>query len=239
MRHDTPEYSLITAALAGNPWVPGSDWDWDQTVDIAAREEVLPTLHGKLSCPREISDFFEAIHELNAERNRQLLGEVETLALLLNQAGIEPVLLKGSAYLVTGVYSDPADRLLHDIDFLVSPPQSMQAFEIIQSSGYDPYVPTPVALVYHHHPMLTQIGRVPVEVHHSLGFGARSSVLTTEEIVTSSTPFRLGRAVVRIPSADHLLTHLIAHLQIEHGAYYRIWPSLRAMLDLVLLDRKS
>lgn len=238
MRHDTPQYALIAAALTGNPRVPGPDWDWDRTVDIAAREEVLPALHAKLSCPAEISDFFEGIHELNAGRNRQLLGEVETLALRLNQAGIEPVLLKGAAYLVTGVYPDHADRLLHDIDFLVSPPQSRQAFEIVEGAGYEPPAPHPAALVRHHHPALTQIHRVPVEIHHSIGLGARSSVLTTDEIVNSSTLFRLGRAVVRIPAAEHLMTHLIVHSQMEHGAYYRIWPSLRAMLDLILLRRR-
>ena len=113
MRHDTPEFSLIADALTGNRELTlCPDWDWDQTVAIAAREEVLPTLAGKLSCPPDLSDFFATIHELNAERNRQLIGEIETLALLLNQAGIEPVLLKGSAYLVTGVYCDPADRWL-------------------------------------------------------------------------------------------------------------------------------
>ena len=237
MRHDTPEYTLIAAALTGNSWLPGPEWDWDRTVAIAAREEVLPTLHGRLSCPAEVSDFFEAIHGLNAERNRQLLSEVEALGLLLNLAGIEPVLLKGSAYLVTGVYSDPADRLLHDIDFLVSPSQSVQAFEIIRSSGYDPDVRNPAALVQHHHPPLTQAHRVPVEVHHRLGFGARSRILTTSEIVNSSTPFRLGRAVVRIPSAEHLMTHLVVHSQMQ-DSYQRIWPSLRAMLDLVLLERR-
>ena len=238
MRHDTPEYSLITAALAGNPWVPGSDWDWDQTVDIAAREEVLPTLHAKLSCPREVADFFEAIHELNAERNRQLLGEVEALALLLNQVGIEPVLLKGAAYLLTGVYPDPADRLLQDIDFLVSPAQSRQAFEVIESAGYEPYIPNPTVLVRHHYPTLTQIHRVPVEIHHRLGHGACRRLLTADEIVSSSTPMQLGQAVVRIPSAGHLMTHLIVHSQLQHGSYYRIWPSLRAMLDLILLGRR-
>ena len=239
MRHDTPEYSLIAAALTGNPCVPGADWDWDQTVDIAAREEVLPTLHGKLSCPREISDFFEAVHELNAERNRQLLGEIETLALHLNQAGIEPLLLKGAAYLVTGVYPDPADRWLQDIDLLTSPLQSAQSFEIIRRSGYEPpLVPHPADLVHHHCPPLTQNGRVPVEIHHSPCLGARSSVLNTDEIVNSSTLFRLGRAVVRIPSAEHLVTHLIVHSQLQHGAYYRIWPSLRVMLDLILLGRR-
>jgi hypothetical protein len=238
MRHDTPEYSLIAAALTGNPWLPGPDWNWDQTVAIAAREEVLPTLHAKLSCPPEVSDFFEAIHELNAERNRRLIREVEALALLLNQAGTEPVLLKGAAYLTTDVYRDPADRFLLDIDLLVGPRQSEQAFEVIRCAGYESDVSCPVALVLHHHPALTQPYRVPVEIHHSLAHGAGGAILTADEIIASSTPFRFGAATVRIPSPEHLMTHLIIHSQMQHGSGDRIWPTLRAMHDLILLGRR-
>lgn len=238
MRHDTPEYRLIAAGLAGAPLVPAPDWDWDQTIKVAAREEVLSALHGKLSCPPEIADFLDAIHDLNAERNHQLLGEIETLASLLNQAGMEPVLLKGAAYLVTGVYSDPADRWLEDIDFLVSGARSAQAFEIVKSSGYEPYIPKPTALARHHHPILTQTHHLPVEIHHSLGLGVCSTFLTVDEMVDASTPFRLGQANVRIPSPEHLMTHLIMHSQMHHGSHDRIWPSLRAMHDLVLLGRR-
>ena len=237
MRHDTPEYRLIASCLAGGPWVPGPDWDWDKTVQVAAREQILPSLHTKLRGPPEISDFLESIHELNAERNRQLLGEVETLASLLNQAGIEPVLLKGSAYLVTGVYPDSGDRFLQDIDLLASRHQSAQSFEIIRRSGYEPYLPNPTVLVHHHHPILTKIHRVPVEVHHSLGLGTCGTFLTAGEIVNDSILFRLGRATVRIPSPEHLMAHLILHSQMG-GSHDRIWPSLRAMLDLVLLERR-
>jgi hypothetical protein len=238
MRHDTPHYNLIAAALAGKPWDPGPGWDWDKTVATAARERVLPALHAKLPCPPDIADFFEAIHELNGERNRQLLRETETLALLLNQAGIEPVLLKGSAYLASGVYANLADRHLSDIDVLVSPPDSARAFDIIRKSGYQPFIPNPTAFVRHHHPMLTQPHHVPVEVHHHLGLGACGALLSAADIAADSTPSNLGRAVVRIPSAGHLMTHLIMHSQIHHGSYDRIWPSLRAMVDLVLLRRR-
>ena len=235
MRHDTPEFALIADGLTGNRLPQCPDWDWDQTVAIAAREEVLPTLAGKLSCPPGLSDFFEAIHELNAKRNRQLISEIETLALLLNQAGIEPVLLKGAAYLVTGVYPDTADRLLHDIDFLISEGDSSRAFEIIRRAGYDPYVPSPIALLLHHHPALAQVHRVPVEIHHSLGRSACRAILTADEMVKGSTGVRLGRAAVRVPSPEHLMTHLIVHSQLQHGPYCRIWPTLRNMLDVVLV----
>lgn len=238
MRHDTPEFRLIAAALSGNTSLPGPNWDWDRTVEIAAREEVLPALRARLSSPPDVSDFFEGVHELNAERNLQLLCEVESLSVLFNQAGIEPVLLKGSAYLAAGVYSDPAGRWLQDIDLLVDRRQSSRAFEIIRSSGYEPGAPHPASLVHHHHYALTQVHRVPVEIHHSLGQGACGAILTGGEMVSSSKGLRLGSAAVRIPSPEHMAIHLILHSQLSHGVYCRIWPSLRTMLDLVLLRHR-
>lgn len=239
MRHDSPHYRLIAAALTGKPADPRANWDWDETVRIAAREEVLPALHGKFSAPAEISDFFEGIHELNAQRNRQLLEETEDLAVLLNRAGIEPIVLKGAAYLLTKAYSDPGDRLIQDIDLLVHRDQSRQAFEAIERAGYEPAASdNPVAWVLHHHPALVQVHRVPVEIHHSLSHGISNRILSSEEMIAASTPFQLRSATVRIPSVQHLATHLVIHSQVQHSPHARIWPSLRAMWDLVLLDRR-
>jgi hypothetical protein len=237
MRHDPPEYQLVADALTGVYRDTGPAWDWDRTVALAAREEILPALHGKLRCPAEVADFLDGIHELNAARNRQLLEEVEELAGLLNRSGIEPVLLKGAAYLVGGVYADPADRWLQDIDFLVSPDESRRAFEIVKAAGYEPYVPNPSALVLHHLPSLSKPHRVPVEIHHHLGCAACTRVLTASEVLNHARTVSIGRATVRIPSAEHLMTHLILHSQIHHGAPSRIWPTLRSMLDLVVLRR--
>jgi hypothetical protein len=238
MRHNTSEYALIAAALTGSPEAKGSDWDWDETIRIAACEDVLPSLYRRLSAPADISDALDGIHELNTQRNTQLLAEVESLAVMLNQAGIEPVLLKGVAYLITGVYPDPADRFLHDIDFLIGPAQGERAFETIRRDGYEPYVPNPTAYVLHHYPTLTKLHRVPVEIHKSLTHGSGAALLTAEEVVERSAPVRLGAAIVRIPVPEHMMTHLVVHSQMQHGAYDRIWPSLRAMHDLVLLERR-
>lgn len=204
---------------------------------VAASEDVLASLCGRLPAPPDVTAFLDGIHTLNHERNRQLLAELETHALLLNQAGLEPVLLKGVAYLATGVYPDPSQRLLRDIDLLLSPGKALQAFGLIQANGYEPYVPSPVALVLHHYPPLTRVQRVPVEIHHHLGLGDGGNFLTADEIVADSVRLSLGRATVRVPSPEHLMTHLIMHSQMHHAPYERIWPSLRAMFDLVRVNR--
>lgn len=238
MRHDPPEYYVLARSLGGKVVEEPAGCDWLRLLEIASREGVLPAMHTRLACPAEISDFFDAIHELNAIRNRQLLRELEALGLLLNAAGIEPVLLKGSAYLVSGVYSDPADRWNQDIDLLLDPRESHDGFEIISRSGYTAQVAKQTAFGRHHHPVLTKDGCIPVEVHHSLGLGRCGRFLTAEELIHSSTRLQIGGATVRVPSAEHLMTHLIMHSQMHHGSYDRVWPSLRAMVDVLSVSRR-
>jgi hypothetical protein len=238
MRHDSPEYNLIAAALTGHPHPSAREWNWDHLVDIGAREDVLPALHGKLPCPADVADFLDAIHGLNSLRNRQLLSELEELTRLLNTIGIEPVLLKGAAYLAAGVYDDPAARFLRDIDLLVPRRQCSQAYDLIAQAGYESFIQHPADLVAHHHPVLAKANCFPVEIHHRLGLGACHAILNPQEVVDASTPIRLGQATARLPAPHHLMTHLIMHSQVHHGSYYRIWPTLRSMLDLVRLNRR-
>ena len=39
---------------------------------------------------------------------------------MLKQYNINPIFMKGSSYLIQGLYEDPAERMIGDIDFLVS-----------------------------------------------------------------------------------------------------------------------
>lgn len=238
MRHDNHSYQLIAGCLRDGTHSVGETTEWEQVIRVAAREDVLPWLDSHPKAPAEITDFLTGVQELNAERNSQLLREVESHAELLNRAGIEPVVLKGAAYLETGVYADPARRLVRDIDLLVDPAQSERAFELIQSTGYEPFVPNPSGLFLHHHPALTKVHAVPVEIHHRLGFGACNTLLSSAEMIGESRAVRLGAATVRVPSPEHLVCHLIAHSQMHHGSPSRIWPSLRDMHDLTLLAKR-
>lgn len=220
------------------PDPPSPALDWDRLVSLAHREEILPTLQNHLDAPPEIADFFSGIYSLNQDRNRRLLAQLESLVSLLNRSGIEPVLLKGAAYLTTGVYPDPASRFLHDIDLLTAPAQTAQAVRLLESEGYEPFIPNPTALVLHHHPMLTRRGSVPVELHHSLGHALAQRILTPQEILDASTPVPLGSAAARIPSPEHLVVHTVVHSQIQHAPYLAIWPTLRSLLDLALLAQR-
>ncbi len=101
-------------------------WDWEQLFATASEDSVLPAVYGctrdlalNESLPRPVVDFLSSVESLNAERNDAILREVNLAVRLLNETGIQPILLKGLAYLVTGVYPTPAARYLADADLLI------------------------------------------------------------------------------------------------------------------------
>src|SRR5580698_11142091 len=97
-------------SLARIPHGPAGDWEG--LIRAASRERVLPALSGCLrqvgvQPPKEVAEFLATVEELNYSRNIRILEEMRTIASILNGVGIEPVALKGAAFLLSGVYPKP------------------------------------------------------------------------------------------------------------------------------------
>ena len=219
--------------------------DWENLIRIAENERILPGLRGHLHAlgvhsqiPAEVAGFLSAVETLNLERNQAIFAELAIVAKLLNEAAIEPVLLKGAAYCVTGVYSNPGSRYLMDVDLLIPEPQLSTAVDVLLQNGFDWDRSYQVGRFRHHHPPLRRTGSVPFELHRSLGMGVCKSLLPASEVLERSSPHGLHGARVRIPSPEHLMAHLIMHSQIQHPYNERIWPPFRAMYDLELIRRR-
>ena len=218
-------------------------WTWEDLFRFASEEALLPALYGRLSeleitVPPEVAGFLFAVESVNRDRNASILTELKHAVALLNGVGINPVLLKGVAYLATGIYPDPAARYIGDIDLLVPESQIPAAVEALTSNQYQRDTNDPFGPFRHHHPPLHRVGRAQIELHHSLGLGKRAQLLPAEQVIAQSLPCDLDGVSVRIPCPEHLATHLILHSQILHSYTERIWPPYRAMCDFVSLDRR-
>ncbi len=138
---------------------------------------------------------------------------------------------------LTGAYTNPAARYLLDVDLLIPEAQLQTAVETLMRNGFERDDTDQFGRFRHHHPPLRRPGSVAFELHRSLGMGPCASLLPAREVIEQSVPFDLDGAKVRLPSPEHLMTHLIMHSQMQHPYNERIWPPLRALYDLVLLDR--
>jgi hypothetical protein len=218
-------------------------WNWEKLFQTASNEALLPLLHSQFKSldllnllPSEIADFLLAVETANRERNQAIIAELKAAVTLLNKIGIQPVLLKGLAYLKTGDYEDPANRYLMDIDLLVPKEQQQGAAEALIQNGWVADNLDPFRDFRHHGPPLRRASSVWIEIHHSLGTGSCERVLPAREVIERSAAVSLDGLCVRVPAKEDLLAHLIMHSQ--HPYHQRIWTPIRAMADLLFLNRR-
>ncbi len=228
-----------------------SDADWENLIAAAADELVLPALRSRLAeigitIPPRLEEFLAAVEEMNQERNERILDEARAIAESLNAIGIEPAFLKGAAYLVEGVLPSCPERPLSgrylcDLDLLIPESRLRDAAAALEGQGYEPDASDEMAPFRHHYPQLQRPcaadggGSAPVELHRWFGHGVARRLLSADEVLADSRRLEWRGVRIRIPSPEHLVTHLILHSQIHHCYSERIWPPVRAMQDLVFM----
>jgi hypothetical protein len=242
-------YEFLCACLRSDEVTAGTltqtpAWSWELLFDEANKNAVLPAVslalrnRIHLPLPSDVSGFLSTITALNLKRNQWISSEVESVVALLNQIGIEPVLLKGTAYLALGVLSSPAERYLIDVDLLIPKEHVSPAAAHLIRNGLVRDDTDRFGRFRHHHPPLRRPGGISVEIHHTLGMGPSGSILPAQEVLARATPYRFGTYRVRVPCPEHLVTHLILHSQLLHPYNERIWPPLRALYDLLKLENR-
>ena len=200
--------------------------------------DCIQALPAPADVPDEIANVFSTISELNRQRNEKILANVHEIGAALNRAGIEPVALKGVAQILAGVYPSLGTRFLNDFDLLASASDFPAAVDTLRDLGYTPLDDGPIeTAVGHSYPPLWRQNSVEVDLHRTLGLGICRSILPASDVLRDSTVHELEGVRIRIPSPEHLVTHQIMHSQIHEVYRERIWPNLRAMYDLVLLQR--
>jgi hypothetical protein len=231
--------------VAARTQTQSAGWDWERLFPEASDEAVLPALYSRTreldlhgSLPPPVLDFLSRVESLNAERNAAIICEVKLAIRLLNEIGIQPILLKGLAYLATGVYDIPGARYLADVDLLITDGQINQAAQVLMQNGFEAQESDPFARFRHHHPPLMRPGAVHFELHHALTTRDTGILLPAREMIESSLTVDLDGVQVKVPSPEHMMTHLIVHSQLQHPYNERIWPPLKAMYDLLLLQRR-
>ena len=115
--------------------------DWLALYRLATAHLVAPSLYATLAArqqldwvPADIRAALEALYQLNLQRNRRLRIVLRDTVHILNQAGIEPILLKGAIALLPDQYPHAFARMLGDLDMGVADVET--AAEALQSAGF-------------------------------------------------------------------------------------------------------
>ena len=123
-----------------------TDVDWDAVVKVSTAHYVFPALYCNLKrvgflsyLPQELVNYMKYITNLNRDRNKQIITQAQELNTLLLNNNIRPIFLKGTGNLLEKLYEDIAERMVGDIDFLISENDFSKVIDILKKKNY--YVP--------------------------------------------------------------------------------------------------
>jgi len=120
-----------------------TDIDWEAVVKLSTTHYVFPALY----CNFKRADFVKYLHadlveymkhitNLNRDRNSQIIQQAQELNSLLLANNIRPIFLKGTGNLLEGLYEDVGERMVGDIDFLLSEEDFFKAIDILKKDNY-------------------------------------------------------------------------------------------------------
>jgi hypothetical protein len=232
--------SYLRAGLLGGEHTHQADVTWELIIEVAsfhyATTMLAPCLDPAIDVPGDVRDYFESALALNKKRNEQILSTLARVAGLLNAIDIEPVLLKGAALLVEGIYPQPSMRILGDIDILIPKDRSDEACAALKAVGFDTKWSAVSPPTHHHLPMLldpeTGTG---VELHTDVISRAADAVIATDWFCEMVRPVLFRGQRVRLPEPTRNVGHIIFHSEIFHELYTLNKVQLRHVIDLVLL----
>ncbi|SDO34972.1 nucleotidyltransferase family protein [Afipia sp. GAS231] len=231
---------LRAGLLGGEEHTHQADVTWELIIEVASFHYATPTLAAcfdpEIDAPCDVRNYFEAALALNKKRNEKILSTLARVAGLLNAIDIEPVLLKGAALLVEGVYPQPSMRILGDIDILIPRSRSAEACAALKAVGFDTKWSAVSPPTHHHLPMLldpeTGTG---VELHTDVISRSADAVIATDWFCEMARSVRFRGQRVLLPEPTRNAGHIIFHGEIFHELYILNKVQLRHVVDLALL----
>ena len=218
--------------------------DWERIVWVSTSHLVFPALYLNLGkagllpdLPPELVEYMEEFTCRNRDRNLRIVDQAGEITVLLNEQGIEPVFLKGTAHVLDSLYNDMAERMMGDIDLLVRDQDMVRAAEILLSAGYKTMAPVDQHYInsIKHYPRLFLEDRIAgVEIHRRFLRYRDSEVLNIDTVFRNIRKLNASGSA-HVLSNQHQVIQNIYHAQIDHDGGYYANLSLRQCYDLFLL----
>jgi len=238
----------------------------ESLIAMARQQDVLPAL--AVRCTEQFPDkrlpsttreqqLLEPLRE-NTLRNMEIRAQAINVARRLNEAGIIPLFLKGTALLLTDANDHIGFRKQVDIDLLVKPEQLESAARSLLADSYifcdtragtaeqpklfGDFTRADRKSAAHHHlpPMLKQRFKATVELHRHFLPKRFQGKCTVQSIFESAVQHQSHDAVFMVPSANYQAIALILGKLVHDGFLARRALPLREAHDYIgLLERSA
>lgn len=239
INHEEHNKVLVESALKAD------EVNWDDVVKISTAHYVFPALYCNLKkagflhyLPDDLVEYMQHITDLNRERNEQIITQAREINDLLLANAITPIFLKGTGNLLEGLYDDIAERMVGDIDFLVSKEEYQETITITEKSGYDKVhdnrelnFPS-----HRHYFRLKKENRIAaVEIHKGLTNEKFDSKFNFEKTTTDLLTINN----IHLLNYKNQLSLSIIAKQINDDGQYFNNIALRNAYDIFLLSKKT
>jgi hypothetical protein len=201
----------------------------NQTLTTPALKEFA--FRSKEQIPDDVYLYISEIFERNVERNVRLAAQLGDTLAAINDRGVIPVLLKGTAMLASAAPPHWGSRLMSDLDIMVSPDQIEVTMKALLAIGYCVHFERPpdAGKWYADLKRSGDVGMVdlqrelpgPAFFYRSLG-----------EITHHCQLVQVGRGLALIPSPTHQALILIIHDEFQDCGYWIGNIDMRHLVDL-------
>ena len=213
--------------------------DWDAVVKVSTGHFVFPALYCNLKranflhyLPEELVNYMIHITDLNRERNQQIIDQAKEINELLLDNNVTPIFLKGTGNLIEGLYEDIGERMVGDIDFIVSNEDFRNSVAILKKEKYN--AKNEVYMDFHwHYPKMVKENRIAaIEVHNKVLKKPYTTYLDYKTLKENS--FSSSNCTVASFENQFLIT--ILQKQINDNLYFSKTLTLRNVYDVFLLS---
>jgi len=221
------------------------DVDFETVVKVCTAHLIFPALYCNFKranflhyLPHELVSYMEHISDINRERNKQIITQAKDLNSLLLANNIKPIFLKGTGNLLAGIYEDIAERMVGDIDFIISKEDYQKAIIILREFEYSEvnkqkyYFP---GASKHYRRLQKENNIGAVEIHKELIIKKYTNEFNYSFVEKDS---QIVNGVRVLSYANKLNLSIIANQINDSGFYYKTM-ALRNAYDVFLLSKKT
>jgi hypothetical protein len=215
--------------------------DWDAVVKVSSGHYVFPAIYCNLKkadflhyLPTDLVEYMKHITDLNRERNQQIIEQAKEINKLLLVNNITPIFLKGTGNLLEGLYEDIGERMVGDIDLILSLENVKKADKILRDHKYSSNSIMPID--HRHLPRLRNLDKiVAIEIHKELlieKYADEFNYIIVEKDTQTIND-------VNVMSFDNQLALSIIANQINDSGIHYKSIALRNAYDVFLISKRT
>lgn len=217
--------------------------DWDYFIKIGSKHLILPSLYFNLERASmlkyvndEVATYLKYVAEINQNRNKEILRQINEINSLFIDNEIKPIFFKGSSYLIYNLFNNIGERMIGDIDLIVSEDDCKKAFDLLIQNDYEKLNPKIENFPGHRHlPRLIKKNRIAaVEIHNQITLDKYSEYLNYNVLIES--PIIIDDK--HVPNYENQLLISIISDQINDDGFELKSVSLRSSYDVLLLSKR-